>query len=63
MFFILLQYGKVKRKLLDEVSRLTNKWLHDSSLKDIAFKTLMVMPNVETYLRLLKVICLWKKAR
>ena len=35
--------------MLDEVSRLMNKWLHDSSLKDIAFKALMVMPNVETF--------------
>ena len=34
------------RKFIGEVSRLMSEWLHDSPLKDIVFKTIMVMPSL-----------------
>ena len=34
------------RKFIGEVSRLMSGWLHDSPLKDIAFKAIMVMPSL-----------------
>lgn len=51
----------VGRKVI-EVSTLMNEWLHDSLLQDISFKALMVMPNAETYSRLLTVIYFCRKA-
>ena len=30
----------------DEVTSLLNEWLHDSLLKDISFKAIMMMPNL-----------------
>ena len=43
--FLLLS-GKAGRKFIDEVSRLMNEWLKDSTLKDIVFKAIMVMLNL-----------------
>ena len=31
---------------IDETTRLLNEWLHDSPLKDVAFKAIMVMPSL-----------------
>ena len=42
----LLPSGKAGRKFIGEVSRLMSEWLHDSPLKDIAFKAIMVMPSL-----------------
>ena len=42
----LLPYGKAGRKFIGEVSRLLSEWLHDSPLKDIAFKAIMEMPSL-----------------
>ena len=42
----MLPSGKVGRKFIDEVSRLMNKCLQDSPRKDIAFKAIMVTPNL-----------------
>ena len=42
----LLPSGKAGRKFIGEVSRLMSEWLHDSPLKDIAFKAIMVMRSL-----------------
>ena len=42
----LLPSGKAGRKFIGEVSRLMSEWLHDSPMKDIAFKAIMVMPSL-----------------
>ena len=42
----LLPSGKAGRKFIGEVSRLMTEWVHDSPLKDIAFKAIMVMPSL-----------------
>ena len=42
----LLPSGKAGRKFIEEVSRLISEWLHDSPLKNIAFKAIMVMPSL-----------------
>ena len=42
----LLPSGKAGRKFTEEVSRLMSECLHDSPLKDIAFKAIMVMPSL-----------------
>ena len=42
----MLLLGEAARILLEEVSRLVNEWLQDWPLKDIAFKAIMVMPNL-----------------
>ena len=39
----LLPSGKAGREFIGEFSRLMSEWLHDSPLKDIAFKAIMVM--------------------
>ena len=38
-----LPYGQAGNSFIDEISRLMNKWIHESPLKDIAFKGIMVM--------------------
>ena len=43
---LLLPSGKAGKKFIGEVSRLMSEWLHDSPLKDIAFKAIMVMPSL-----------------
>ena len=42
----LLPSGKAGRKFIGEVSRLMSEWLHDSPLKDIAVKAIMMMPSL-----------------
>ena len=42
----LLPSGKAGKKFIGEVSRLMSEWLHDSLLKDIKFKAIMVMPRL-----------------
>ena len=42
----LLPSGKAGEKFIGEVSRLMSEWLHDSPLKDIAFKAIMVMSSL-----------------
>ena len=42
----LLPFGKAGRKFIGEVSRLMSEGLHDSLLKDISFKAIMVMPSL-----------------
>ena len=37
---------KTGKKFIGEVSGLMSEWLHDSPLKDIAFKAIMVMPSL-----------------
>ena len=41
-----LPFGKAGRKFIGEVSRLMSAWLHDSPLKDIAFKAILMMPSL-----------------
>ena len=38
--------GKWEKKFIGEVSRFMSEWIHDSLLKDIAFKAIMVMPSL-----------------
>ena len=42
----LLPSGKAGRKFIGKVSRLMSEWLHDSPLKDVTFKAIMVMPSL-----------------
>ena len=42
----LLPTGQAGKSLIDEIFRLTNEWIHESSLKDIAFKTIIVMAGL-----------------
>ena len=44
----LLPSGKAGRKFIGEVSRLMSEWLHDSLLKDIEFKGIMVIAEFTT---------------
>ena len=38
--------GQGGKNFIDEISRLMNEWIHESSVKDIAFKAIMVMPSL-----------------
>ena len=42
----LLPSGKGGKQYIDETTKLMNEWLQESPLKDIAFKVIMVMPNL-----------------
>ena len=42
----LLPTGKVGQCYIDEIAKLMNDWAHDSPLKEIAFKAIMLMPNL-----------------
>ena len=42
----LLPSGQEGKSFIDEISRLMNEWIHESPLKDIAFKAIMVMPGL-----------------
>ena len=42
----LLPTGQAGKSLIDEIFRLMNEWIHESSLKDIAFKTIIVMAGL-----------------
>ena len=42
----LLPSGKEGKQYIDETTKLMNEWLQESPLKDIAFKTTMIMPNL-----------------
>ena len=42
----LLPSGKAGKQYIDETTKLMNEWLQESPLKDIAFKTIMIMPNL-----------------
>ena len=42
----LLPSGRAGKQYVDETTRLMNEWLHDSPMKDIAFKAIMIMPNL-----------------
>ena len=39
-------YGQAENSFIDEISRLMNEWIHESSLKDITFKAIMVMSGL-----------------
>ena len=34
------------KKVIEETNKLMNEWLHDSPLKDIAFKAIMIMSSL-----------------
>ena len=38
--------GKASKEFINEITRLLNAWIDDSSLKDIAFKDIMVFPSL-----------------
>ena len=42
----MLSTGKAGKHYIDEITRLMNAWTNDSPLKEIAFKAIMVMPNL-----------------
>ena len=42
----LLPFGRARKQFIEETTKLINKWLHDSPLKDIAFKAIMIMPSL-----------------
>ena len=42
----LLPSGKAGKQYIDETTKLMNKWLQELPLKDIAFKAIMIMPNL-----------------
>ena len=42
----LLPYGQTGKSSIDGISRLMKEWIHDSSLKDIAFKAIMVITGL-----------------
>ena len=42
----LLPSGKAGKQYIDETTKLMNEWLHESTLKNIAFKAIMIMPNL-----------------
>ena len=42
----LLPTGKAGKRYIDEITRLLNAWEQDSAIKHIAFKAIMVMPNL-----------------
>ena len=42
----LLPSGKSRKQYIEETTRLINSWIHNSPLQDVAFKAIMVMPNL-----------------
>ena len=42
----LLSSGKSETQYTEETTRLINSWIHNSPLQDVAFKAIMVMPNL-----------------
>ena len=42
----LLPLGRHRKQYIDETPKLMNEWLQESPLKDIAFKAVMIMPNL-----------------
>ena len=42
----MLPSGHVGKQFIGETTQLTNEWLHDSPLKDIAFKVIIIMPSL-----------------
>ena len=42
----LLPSGQEGKSFIVEISRLMNKWIHESPLKDIAFKEVVVMRSL-----------------
>ena len=42
----LLPTGKAGKSYMDEITGLMNEWLQKSPLKNIAFKVIMIMPNL-----------------
>ena len=42
----LLPSGKAGKQYIDETTKLMNEWVQESPLKDIAFKAIMIMPNL-----------------
>ena len=42
----LLPSGQAGKSFIDEMYRLMNEWIHESPLKDIGFKAIMVMPGL-----------------
>ena len=42
----LLPSRKAGKQYIDETTKLMNKWLQESPLKDVAFKAVMIMPNL-----------------
>ena len=38
--------SKAGKEFINEITRLLNAWVDDSSLKDVAFKTIMVLPSL-----------------
>ena len=42
----MLPTGRAGKDLIDEITRLLNAWILDSSMKHITFKAIMVMPSL-----------------
>ena len=42
----LLPSGRSEKLYIEETTRLVNSWTHNSPLQDVAFKVIMVMPNL-----------------
>ena len=42
----LVPSGRAGKRYIEETTRLMNEWLHDSTMKDIAFKAIMIMPGL-----------------
>ena len=45
-FFFLLPTGKAGRKFIEELTRLLYCWVNDTAMKDVAFRTVMIMPSL-----------------
>ena len=43
---VLLPNGSASQNYINEVMRLPTGWINDNAIKDIAFKTLMIMVNL-----------------
>ena len=42
----MLPSGRAAKQFIEETTKLMNEWSHDSPLKDIAFKA-MIMPSIQ----------------
>ena len=42
----MLPTGRAGKDVIDEITRLLNAWILDSSMKHITFKVIMVMPSL-----------------
>ena len=42
----MLQSGKSGKQYIEETTRLISSWIHNVTLQDVAFKAIMVIPNL-----------------